>query len=92
MKDKAVVVGWEAAHYTTEKAVEGTKAAVGVVQGVAGKVGEIAAKPFVAAKDMTAATAEKAKEYTPGRRKRPKESMKSRNTLISSRYILKHLS
>ncbi|KAE8694097.1 hypothetical protein F3Y22_tig00110788pilonHSYRG00433 [Hibiscus syriacus] len=35
VKDRAVVAGWSAAHYTTEKAVEGTKVAARMVEGAA---------------------------------------------------------
>ncbi|GLT30207.1 hypothetical protein SLA2020_050220 [Shorea laevis] len=65
MKEKAPVVGWSAAHYTTEKAVEGTKIAAKVVQEVGQKAVEVAAKPLSnVAKDAAAATGETLKEYT----------------------------
>lgn len=57
-----------AAQYTTEKAVEGTKAAARAVQGVAGyaghKAAEIVAKPLGAAKEVAVSTGETMKEYT----------------------------
>ncbi|GKV24931.1 hypothetical protein SLEP1_g34468 [Rubroshorea leprosula] len=64
MKEKAPVVGWSAAHYTTEKAVEGTKIAAKVVQEAGQKAVEVAAKPLLnVAKDAVAAIGETLKEY-----------------------------
>ncbi|KAK8566097.1 hypothetical protein V6N13_021169 [Hibiscus sabdariffa] len=68
MKDRAVVAGWNAAHYTTEKAVEGTKAAARMVEGAAEYAGqkskELAATSLRAAKDSASAAGETMKDYT----------------------------
>ncbi|XP_027343315.1 seed biotin-containing protein SBP65-like [Abrus precatorius] len=68
LKDKATVAGWVAAHYSTEKTVEGTKAAAHVVEGAAGyaghKAAELASKSVGAVKGLAASAGETAKDYT----------------------------
>ncbi|XP_039005318.1 seed biotin-containing protein SBP65-like [Hibiscus syriacus] len=68
VKDRAVVAGWTTAHYTTEKAVEGTKVAARMVEGAAEYAGqkskELAATSLRAAKDAASAAGETIIEYT----------------------------
>ncbi|XP_025687775.1 uncharacterized protein [Arachis hypogaea] len=68
LKDKATAAGWSAAHYSTDKTVEGTKVVSGAVQGAAGyagqKASELAAKSVGTVKGLAAAAGDSAKEYT----------------------------
>ncbi|CAJ1978841.1 unnamed protein product [Sphenostylis stenocarpa] len=68
LRDKAVVTGWSAAHFSTEMTVEGTKAATHVVEEAVEYLGQkaydLAAKSLDAATGLAAATGENAKEYT----------------------------
>ncbi|KAK7401929.1 hypothetical protein VNO78_13799 [Psophocarpus tetragonolobus] len=68
LKDKAAAMGWAAAHFSTEKTVEGTKAAAHVVEGAAGYAGQkaaaLASKSAGAVKGLAASAGETAKEYT----------------------------
>lgn len=91
VKDRASAAGWTAAHYTTEKAVEGTKATGRAVGGVAGYVGEkataagqaiadMAKKPLGAARDAVVSTGESAKEYTGRKEEEAHRALESKKT------------
>ncbi|QCE09742.1 hypothetical protein DEO72_LG10g965 [Vigna unguiculata] len=68
LKDRAPVVGWAAAQFSTEMTVEGTKAVAHVVEGAAGyagqKAAELASKSVGAVKCLAASAGESAKGYT----------------------------
>lgn len=78
VKDRATVTGWTAAHYATEKTVEGTEAAAKAVQGVTEKAAELASKPFSAVKQAAVTTGESMEEYTARKKEEAERGVEAR--------------
>ncbi|KAJ9177131.1 hypothetical protein P3X46_012381 [Hevea brasiliensis] len=83
VKDRAAVTGWTAAHYTTEKTVEGTKAAAKAVQGVTEKAAELAANSFNVAKQAAVSTGESITEDTARKKEEAERGLEARITVDS---------
>ncbi|XP_020885460.1 embryonic protein DC-8 isoform X2 [Arabidopsis lyrata subsp. lyrata] len=77
--EKAAAVGWTAAHFTTEKVVQGTKAVAGTVEGAVGYAGHKAVEVGSKAVDLTKEKAAVAADTVVGYTARKKEEAQHRD-------------
>jgi len=91
LSDNAKVKGWSAAHYSTEKAVEGTKAVTNAVEGAVEYLGqkayELAAKSLDTATGLASATGENAKEYTARKKEEAERALEAKREAQNQVFI-----